>query len=71
MFSRSRLKINRFRAVSGSLNCVAPCRYTILNDSANFLCCFFVNGLTLNENPVIVPYAVPGIYPTNYCLTGA
>ncbi|AUZ68080.1 hypothetical protein C3381_04665 [Citrobacter freundii complex sp. CFNIH6] len=67
----SRLKINCFRVVLGSLNCVPPCRYTILNDSANFLCCFFVNGLTLNENPVIVPYAVPGIYPTNYCLTGA
>ncbi|THE40418.1 hypothetical protein DJ535_06180 [Citrobacter murliniae] len=46
-------------------------RYTILNDSANFLCYFFVNRLTLNENPVIVPYAVPGIYPTNCCLTGA
>jgi hypothetical protein len=67
----SRLKINHFTSFLGNLNYAPPCRYTILNDSANFLCCFFVNGLTLNENPVIVPYAVPGIYPTNYCLTGA
>lgn len=67
----SRLKIKRFTAILIPLKCASPCRYTILNDSANFLCCFFVNRLTLKENPVIVPYAVPGIYPTNYCLTGA
>ncbi|EFN8647241.1 hypothetical protein EAF34_17450 [Escherichia coli] len=45
--------------------------WTIFNDSATFLCCFFVNRLTHRQNPAILPVAVLGIYPTNCCLTGA
>ncbi|WP_223229617.1 hypothetical protein, partial [Salmonella enterica] len=45
--------------------------YSFLYFLATFLCWFLVNRLSLKEIPVLVPYAVPGIYPTIYCLTGA
>ena len=55
-------KLKRHGAEEPQNDALNP-RYTMLNDSANFLMLLFVNGLTLCRNPAMLPDAVSGIYP--------